>query len=61
MLAYRTLTQQQYVDAVVDAISITEGHLANATDLKYGKSTIGYGYTFETQRWGIDLFAVNHS
>ena len=46
MLTYRTLTTQQYVDAVVNLISIIEGHLSVVTDLKDTKATIGYGYTF---------------
>jgi|GEM_PF-2727634 len=46
MLTYRTLTTQQYVDAVVNLISITEGHIQTVTNIGDGKATIGYGYTF---------------
>lgn len=47
MITCRSLTQQEYVDAVVDVISRTEGHLSSVVDIGDGKSTIGYGYTFE--------------
>ena len=46
MLTYRTLTTQQYVDAVVNLISVTEGHIQAVTNIGDGKATIGYGYTF---------------
>ncbi|HYE36876.1 VCBS domain-containing protein [Methylocaldum sp.] len=66
MLSYRTLTTQLYIDAVIDVISKMEGHLFRVTDLHDGKSTIGYGYTFERndnvvlwQAAGINLSAVD--
>src|SRR5574337_490637 len=47
MLSYNTLNSQQYIDTVIDSISRVEGHIDVVTDLHDGKSTIGYGYTFE--------------
>lgn len=36
MFSYRTLSTQQYVDAVVDVISKTEGHLQNVQHGRVG-------------------------
>lgn len=47
MLTYRPLTQLEYVEAVVNCIAKTEGHVSIATDIGDNKATIGYGYTFE--------------
>ena len=46
MLTYKTLTTQQYADAVINLISSTEGHIQEAKNIGDGKATIGYGYTF---------------
>jgi GH24 family phage-related lysozyme (muramidase) len=46
MLNYVQLTQQQYVDYLVNLISTAEGHIADVRNLGDGQRTIGYGYTF---------------
>ncbi|CAG1021448.1 hypothetical protein MTYM_01011 [Methylococcales bacterium] len=54
MLSFRTFqTPQEYIDTVVETISRLEDHLDKVTDLKDGKSTIGYGYTFERNNKAI--------
>jgi GH24 family phage-related lysozyme (muramidase) len=46
MLNYFPLSQQQYVDLVINLISSAEGHEPTAADKGDGQRTIGYGYTF---------------
>jgi len=63
MLNYHTLSQQQYIDALVNQISSAEGHRTTATRPPGDPNvTIGYGYTFVRnnnlalwQAAGIDL------
>ena len=46
MLTYVQLSEQEYVDFLVNLISSAEGHLSVATDTRDDQITIGYGYTF---------------
>lgn len=46
MITYHPLSQQTYEDLLLSMISLAEGHLLKATDLKDKQITIGYGYTF---------------
>lgn len=46
MLSYQNLSQEEYINLLIDMISTTEGHLAQATDTNDSQITIGYGYTF---------------
>lgn len=45
-LNYKLLTQQEYVDVIVDFITTIEGESASVYKDSDGKATIGYGYTF---------------
>ena len=40
MLTYRPLTQQEYVEAVVNCIAKTEGHIFIATSVNKGSASI---------------------
>jgi GH24 family phage-related lysozyme (muramidase) len=46
MINYHNLTQQQYVDSLVNFISTAEGSASNVYKHGADHTTIGYGYTF---------------
>lgn len=57
---YRVISQQNYVNSVLDLISYTEGHISRVRDIQDGKATIGYGYTFNRSN-NLALWSASES
>src|SRR6266568_4151406 len=56
MLTYKTLTQQQYIDELIQIISIEEGPDATVRVGADNHATIGFGYTLDTRNNNVAIW-----